>query len=93
MSEYAPEHISTEQRIKSLMKEYAAKLSEFADSVQLFASWGDHGQTHSHYTGAGNWFARQGMAHDFITADEAQTHANELGDVLNNDDDEESWKI
>lgn len=45
------------------------------------------------FNGSGNWYARQGMAHDFIKCDAAQINAFELGKVMPKpDDDGETWK-
>lgn len=69
------------------------KLMELMDCVQILASYTDNEGTHSHYQGAGNWFARTGMARDFLDRDESQTAANAVKPFLQPPPDEgESWK-
>ncbi len=62
-----------------------AELMEHFESVQIMVSWPDEKSrgTRSAYRGQGNWFARQGMAHDFIAMDQAETAAREVGRVIN----------
>lgn len=67
---------------QSEIKDFAAKLHEHFDAVQILVSVSEEGMTKSFYTGAGNWHARVGMAHDFIDADVAVQNANELKKVL-----------
>lgn len=68
-------------------------LGEHFDHVQILATWNEEGTTQRHFTGSGNWYARQGMAHDFISWDKAQTAADEISKVLPKpDDDGENWK-
>lgn len=67
----------------AIVRQHVIALSEFFDSIQILVSnSGDIG-TESVYLGSGNWFARQGMAHDFITKDRAHTEAHELSSVIN----------
>lgn len=69
------------------------RLMEFADCIQVLASYTDSEGTHSCYLGAGNWFARTGMAHDFLERDESQTAANAVKPFLQPPpDDGETWK-
>ncbi len=78
----------------ALVQEAAAKLGEEFDAVQIMVSWqDDKGKgTRSLFRGCGNWFARQGMAHDFIAIDEAETQAREISAAIQPPDDGEQWK-
>jgi hypothetical protein len=62
-----------EDRLIQLVEKAATALGEEFDAVQILVSWGaDGGGTKSVFRGSGNWFARQGMAHNFILQDEAE---------------------
>ena len=68
----------------------ALRLTEHFDSVQILASWvDDQKQTHCVKWGDGNWYARQGMAHEFITEDKAREQARELSKALDGDEGDE----
>lgn len=77
-----------EQALKTIMEHF--------DCVQFLGSYEcpNDGGTINIYRGKGNWYARQGMAHDFLARDQAQTQAHELKHVLpqNPPDDGEAWK-
>lgn len=51
-------------------------------------------ETESYYQGAGNWHARQGMAREFLSQDQAQTNAREIAKVMPQEppDDSDHWK-
>lgn len=51
--------------------------------IQVLATWNHSGKTCSINTGIGNWYARQGLAHEFINADIAQEHAMQLASKIN----------
>jgi len=61
-----------------LVRQHVTRLLEFFDTVQILVSNSTEVGTENVFLGAGNWFARQGMAHDFITRDRAQTEAAEI---------------
>lgn len=64
------------------------QLGEHFSAVQILVSWqkeGDGG-TLDLFSGTGNWYARQGMAHEFIRRDNAQVHARELRQELKSGD-------
>jgi hypothetical protein len=72
-----------------------AQLGEHFDCVQILASWPDPdgNGTRASYRGGGNWFARQGMAHDFVEINQATTSAREIGRAIEPPpDDGEAWK-
>lgn len=72
----------TPQEQLALVRQHITALSEFFDSVQILASNTTDIGTENVFLGTGNWFARQGMAHDFINKDRAQTEAHELAGVI-----------
>jgi len=67
---------------KKLVEECNAKLGEHFDAVQILVSWNEEGRTNMYKLGSGNWYARQGMAHDFINTDVAQEYAHQLGQQI-----------
>lgn len=74
----------------------AAQLGEHFDAVQILVSWNEEATTRCLKRGCGNWYARQGMAHEFVNAELAEEYAQRVRDVLPEperpDDDGESWK-
>ena len=76
----------TQEEMQELVARHAQQLIEYFDAVQILVSLPGDGGTASIFTGRGNWFARQGMAHDFIKQDQARTDANELAKVICTDD-------
>lgn len=60
------------------MHDLAAVLFEHCDAVQIMVSYNEEGTTHLLNKGAGNWYARQGMAHEFIGTNQAQNIAHEI---------------
>lgn len=80
---------------EEILERFAAMLGEHFDAVQILASWNDEGLSYCAKRGTGNWYARQGMAHEFINADIAQENARQLQSVMPNppkDDDGDQWK-
>lgn len=73
----------TDAEILQLLDDTNAKLVEHFDAVQIMVTWNENGNTRDCLRGAGNWHARQGMAHMFIERDVAQEHADCLGKQLN----------
>jgi hypothetical protein len=65
----------------------AAKLGEHFDAVQILVSWNDEATSKGVFRGRGNWYARQGMAHEFITQDAGQVAAREIAHAMRPDDD------
>jgi len=84
----------TEQEAEELIQSTAAKLGEHFDAVQILASWTEEGATTCVKRGAGNWYARQGMCHEFITSSVSEENAAALSRVLPQppSDDSDSWK-
>ena len=58
----------TEKAIDEILSELLPKLMEHCDAVQVLLTFpSPQGQTLRKSSGRGNWYARQGMAHEFIT--------------------------
>ena len=68
--------------MQEIVHAHVTRLMEHFDAVQVLVSVCTDKGTESVFLGEGNWFARQGMAHDFITKDKATIEANELSKVL-----------
>lgn len=83
----------TPQEQLDIVQHHVTALMEHFDCVQILASsCGDVG-TQRAFMGAGNWYGRQGMAHEFIQMDQAQTNAHQMASVINPpDNDGEAWK-
>ncbi len=83
----------TPEEIHRLVEGVATQLSEHFDAVQILVSWNEEAICKNLYAGAGNWYARQGMAHDFINQDVAQENAKQISAKLEPPlDDAEAWK-
>lgn len=78
----------SEQR--ELVERAAVALGEHFDAVQILVSVAEDGKTRCIKSGVGNWYARQGMAHEFINEDVAKENAAEIANQLNPPD--EGWK-
>lgn len=82
----------TDEEVEALLSQFAGKLGELFDHVQIMVTWNEDGFTKAWYKGRGNWYARQGMAHEFIKQNEAQTQAKEIADHMNPPDDSDDWR-
>lgn len=83
----------TEAEIESILRECTEKLGEHFEAVQILVSWNEDGLSKMRKMGAGNWYARQGMAHEFINADIAQENAHQIAAKLTPPPDEsDDWK-
>lgn len=68
----------TSEEVTAIIDSKVNQLSEHFDAVQILVSWpSEGGGTMSCYRGSGNWFARTGMARDFMNRDEAETLVTE----------------
>lgn len=72
----------SESETIELLERVTAALGEHFEAVQILVSWNEDGMTKALHRGAGNWYARQGMAHEFINKDVAQEHAVRLAEVM-----------
>lgn len=75
----------TEREARDLIQQCLDRLGEHFDAVQILASYGDSGNTGCMTFGCGNWYARQGMAHEFINRDVAQENATQISQMLTMD--------
>lgn len=84
----------TSEEAQKMCEEFAAKMHEHFDHVQILVTWNEEGLTKRVARGAGNWYARQGMAHEFINMDIAQDTAFQIADKLKSrdDDGDDDWK-
>lgn len=73
------------KQLGEMVDDMAIKLGEHFDAVQILASVCDHKGTSSVSRGSGNWFARQGMAHEFIAQDMAETTGKGVARELKNE--------
>lgn len=80
--------IMTPTEIHLLCNEAAQKLSEQAENVQIMVTWNEEGLTHRYFVGAGNWYSRVGLAHEFLAQDIAQTNAKQIADSIHPPDEE-----
>lgn len=63
----------------------ARDLGEHLDAVQILGTITDEEGSHRFYLGNGNWFARKGMAHHFITMDESSVSARCIAEQIKED--------
>ena len=68
---------------QKLLQETARQLGEHFDSVQIMGAWDEGGFSYCSKAGVGSWYARQGMAHEFINADIAHEQAYQISQRLN----------
>lgn len=84
----------TDETLERMLDDVCARLVEHGDAVQVMMTWNEDGVTKRLFRGAGNWYARQGMAHEFITADANQDAAEQIADRLNGDEGpSEEWRL
>jgi hypothetical protein len=60
--------------IDEIMEKMFAQLGEYVDHVQVHISFEGGEGTQCIHHGMGNWFARKGMAQEFIERDQARNH-------------------
>lgn len=82
--------MTNEARLK-VLERHVAELAEIYDSVQVMVTWlKPDGTTSSQKRGSGDWYARQGLAHEFIDENIAEDAAVHIARKLEPPDDE--WK-
>lgn len=64
-----------EEERKKLVDLAANQLGEHFEAVQILVSWTEEGYTHSYSHGAGNLYARHGLAQEFRDFDRARIQA------------------
>lgn len=83
----------TYEALTELVQDFASRLGEHFDSVQILVSWVENGVSKHIPRGVGDWYARQGMAHSFINTDIAQDTAFQIAEKLNErPEDGDEWK-
>ena len=73
------------QQATDMIERLAASIGEHFDAVQIMVSWVDEGSTCAVSKGTGNFYARLGLAHEFILLDAAKEQAIEIAERLNPD--------
>lgn len=73
--------MNSDERIKQIV----AELGEHFDAVQVMLSVTENGSTRLRQLGVGNWYARQGMAHEFINSDISADAAMQIAQRLKDD--------
>lgn len=77
---------------QALLDRAINQLMEHFDAVQILVTYQKGDDTIRCFKGGGNWYARQGMAQEFIREDQARTDAREIADSLTPPDEGEAWK-
>jgi hypothetical protein len=72
----------TPEQMLDVVRPHVTALMEHFEAVQIHVSICTPNGTEHVNLGAGNWFARQGMAQDFINQDRAHTEANEIAKAI-----------
>ncbi len=83
------------EKVKGLVEKMLIEMTEhFPDChVQVLMTFNSDGLTKSVSSGVGNWYARQGLAHEFINSDIAQENARQIADAISPPSDTgEAWK-
>lgn len=84
--------MNTEELIAKIER-FASDLGEHADAVQILVTFpADGGGTRCIKRGAGNWYARIGMARELLNGDQAEDQANLIAEKLNPPDEGDLWK-
>lgn len=78
----------TPEERTQFIDDVAARLFEQFDSVQILVTFDEDGYTKSCFRGCGNFYARQGMAREFIQIDQARNQAKEIALELNGGNDD-----
>ncbi len=58
--------MTTHDRINELTERFLLEVGEHCDAVQVLATWNEEGESQRHASGKGNWYARTGMALEFL---------------------------
>lgn len=75
----------THDEALQIIRDVARKLGEHFDTVQILASTTEGGVTSFSSAGIGNWYARQGMAHEFINSNNAYESATQIVRAMRED--------
>lgn len=74
--------------LNNLVLPHVHQLMEHFDAVQILATVVSERGTELVAIGSGNWYARRGMAEEFINRDRAVTEANELAEAIQSSQEE-----
>jgi hypothetical protein len=77
----------TTEELGNHVEKIAKELAEHFDAVQILASHTEAQGTLCIKRGCGNWYARQGMAQEFIQAQNAEVNAEFIGTKLEGNSD------
>ena len=72
--------IEVRNAFEKVMSDVGEQLPDI--SIQVMATWQEDGKTMHMRNGCGNFYARQGMCHDFVNADVACTNARQIVEQL-----------
>lgn len=78
----------TDEDLIKFVDHKVSELCEQFEAVQILVSWPSeqgNGNTKDYFSGRGNWYARTGMAHDFLDRDKGQVMAREISKALKPD--------
>lgn len=70
--------MSEADKLRERLEVLTSELCEHFEAVQVLASYSDDAGTHFISRGSGNWYARQGMAHEFIQSEQADLNASAI---------------
>ncbi len=71
--------------IEDLINQAVNVLREHCTSVHVMVSFQEEGQTRSIHRGCGDFYARMGLAHEFIESTNQKDTAVEIASALKND--------
>ena len=74
--------------LNNLVLPHVHQLMEHFDAVQILATVVSERGSELVAIGSGNWYARRGMAEEFINRDRAVTEANELAEAIQSSQEE-----
>lgn len=77
--------MSNEEQTK-LLQSAVDKLGEHFDAVQILVSYNKEGDTAGGFRGTGNWYARIGLAREFLLQDEQRALAHEIAQAISTDE-------
>jgi hypothetical protein len=72
--------VITERVVDQMMDQFLNRMSEYCDSVQVFATMQDRGTTCRKAKGSGNYYARIGVCREFLDRDTELTREDISGE-------------
>jgi len=76
----------TQEEGYKILQAAVARVSEHFDSVNISGTWVEGNTTRFQSCGSGNFYARVGMAHQFIESARAEENAQQIAQRLNDDE-------